>query len=347
MQKVIILVLGLSLTAASCNILGGGSGSKGALKSDDAGKNFVAANTIAEKKNISGVSVNVLTFDSSNPDVIYLGSSSGIFKTEDGAATWRQILTGIAVSDIASDPVKSNTIYAVGLAGRNGKIIKSPDGGSTWADIYTEPSRSDTVTTVAVSKANSRIVLAGLSTGEIIRSTDEGQTWQVVTDLQDPVFRIRFYNTSSAYALGLTKGLNKSSDQGSNWSGLPVSDLQLPAGSAVSSVRRYLDLAFDQKLSGVIFTATEQGLLRTVDDGVTWSVMYLPVRDASLKVTAVAVNPNDSNGLFITIGSTLFKSANGGVTWETVKLPSNQTVRQILINPTTPNVIYLGLGDNK
>ncbi|HYE22397.1 MAG TPA: hypothetical protein VD998_02285 [Verrucomicrobiae bacterium] len=345
MQKIIILILGLSLTAASCNLLGGGGGSKGVLKSDDGGKSFHPAIQLAEKKTIGGVSVNIMTMDSDRPDTIYLGSSNGIFKTEDGAASWRQILTGIAVSDIASDPAKPSTIYAVGLAGRNGKIIKSPDGGATWADIYTEPSKSNAVTTISVSKANSRILLAGLTTGEIIRSTDEGVTWQVVRDLQDPLLRIRFYNSSTAYALTLTKGLNKSTDQGSNWSPLPVSDLQLP--STGSTVRRYLDMSFDQKLSGVIFLATEQGLLRTVDDGVMWSVMYLPVRDTSLKVTAVAVNPNDSNGLYIAVGSTLFKSTNGGVTWETIKLPSNQTVRQITVNPSTPNVIYLGMGDNK
>jgi len=66
----------------------------------------------------------------------------------------------------ATDPGIANQLYAVGLAGSNGKIIKSSDGGDSWVDMYTEPSKSNPVETIAISKANSRIVLAGLATGE-------------------------------------------------------------------------------------------------------------------------------------------------------------------------------------
>ncbi len=346
MNKIIVLVLGLALTAASCNLFGGGSGAKGIYRSDDAGKNFQESNQVAGKKaTLSGVDVNILTFNSQNPDIIYMGSGNGIFKSEDSGATWNHILTGISVVDIASDPSRGDVIYAVGIAGRNGKVIKSPDGGSTWADVYTEPSKSNTVVSVAVSRINSRIVLAALSTGEIIRSNDEGMTWQPVTDLQDPILKVRFAPNNNAYALSFTKGLAKSTDQGSNWNQGGVLDFQTTPGSTatVSGIRRYIGMSFDQKLSGVIFLATEQGLLRTIDDGATWSIMYLPVRDTSLRVSAVAVNPTDSNTIYITIGSTLFKSTNGGVTWETVKLPSSRAVNQILINPSTPNVIFLGM----
>ncbi len=346
MKKFILLVLSLSLTAASCNLLGGSSGAMGILKSDDGAKNFQVFNTINQKGNINGVSVNVLAFDAKNPEVIYLGSAGGIFKTVDGAKTWVHILTGITVSDISTDPNSSDVLYAAGLAGRNGKIIRSADGGNSWTDVYTEPSKSNAVASIAVSKANSKIVLAGLSTGEIIRSVDEGKTWQVATDLEDVFVKIRFYNSFTVYALTLSKGLVKSTDQGATWNPLPTGQVQLPAQSS-SGVRRFLDLAFDQKLAGVIFVATDQGLLRTIDDGITWGLMYLPVRNTTLQVTAAAVNPTDSNNILTAVGSTMFKSTNGGVTWETIKLPSGQTVRHILMNPSTPNIIYLGMGDRK
>jgi photosystem II stability/assembly factor-like uncharacterized protein len=345
MKRFVVLLLGLSLTAASCNLFGGGSGPQGILKSEDAGRNFQPSNQIDEKKNISGISVNILAFDSKNPDVMYLGSASGIHKSEDGARSWRQILTGINVLDFVSDPSTPERIYAAGIAGSNGKIIKSPDGGTTWADIYTEPSRANAAVSITVSRANSRIVLAGLSNGEIIRSTDEGQTWQGVTDLQDTILRLRAYDNNTIYALAVNKGLYKSTDQGSNWINFPVTD----GGTSndTISARRYMDIAFDQRLAGVIFLATEQGMLRSVDGAISWSIVFLPVRDTSLRVTAVAVSPLDSNTLYTAVGSTLFKSTNGGVTWETHKLPSTHTVRQILINPVTPNIIYLGMGERK
>ena len=345
MKKFAALLFGLSLTAASCNLFGGGSGTRGVLKSDDAGRNFQASNQIDQKHNIGGVSVNILTFDSKNPDTIYLGSASGIHKTEDSAKSWRQILTGINVLDLASDPGKSEIIYAVGIAGSNGKIIKSPDGGNTWADIYTEPSRSNAVVSITLSRVNSRIVLAGLANGEIIRSTDEGQTWQAVTDLQDNFVRIRAYDNNTIYALALNKGIYKSTDQGSTWVNYAITDVS--AGNGTISARRFLDIAFDQRLAGVVFLATEQGMLRSIDGGVSWAIVFLPVRDTSLRVTAVGVSPIDSNTLYTAVGSTLFKSTNGGVTWETHKLPTSQTVRQILLHPTTSNIIYLGIGEGK
>src|SRR5262245_20596193 len=121
----IILVLALTLTAASCNLLGGGGGTKGILLSEDAGKNFQAANKLQVKGDINSLSVNNMVFDAKNQDIIYLSSSSGIYKTEDAGATWRQILTGIAVYDVVTDPSEADVVYAVGLAGQNGKIIRS------------------------------------------------------------------------------------------------------------------------------------------------------------------------------------------------------------------------------
>ncbi len=345
MKKIILLCLSLTLTAASCNLLGTAGGAKGILKSEDAAKNFQTANVINAKQNIDGISINVLAFDTRNAETMYMGSASGIFKSTDGSKSWVHILTGITVSDIATDPGSSDVLYASGLAGRNGKIIRSGDGGSTWVDVYTEPSNTNAVTSVAISKANSRIVLAGLATGEILRSIDEGKTWQASTDLEDNIVRIRFYNNTTAYAMSLTKGLSKSTDQGATWNPLPVGQVTLPQTSG--GVRKFLDVGFDYKLPGVIFLATDQGLLRTIDDGVTWGIMYLPVRNTTLQVTATAINPIDSNNVLTAVGSTVFKSTNGGVTWETIKLPANQTVRQILINPVTPNIVYLGMGDRK
>lgn len=359
MKRFTILTLSLFLTAASCNLFAGG-GVKGVLRSEDAGKSFLASNQVSPKGNINNVVVNALTFDAKNPDTIYLGSGNGIYKSTDAGKTWVQILAGFVVSDIASDPNASDVLYAAGLAGKNGKIIKSSDGGTTWVDAYTEPSKTNLVVTLDVSKLNSQIVIAGLSTGEIIRSTDQGQSWQIITDLADVFIKLRFTNNSTAYALTASKGLVKSVDQGSNWSSVPVvgssetflqdansnSTYQYwsnPNSVTFNGLTGFYDFAYDRRLPSIMFLATNQGLIRTIDSGVTWGIVYLPVKDTSLRVSAVALNPNDSNHIYTAIGSTLFQSVNGGVTWETIKLPTSQGVKNIIINPLTTNLIYLGL----
>ncbi|MBX4191442.1 MAG: hypothetical protein KW804_01430, partial [Candidatus Doudnabacteria bacterium] len=88
---------------------------------------------------------------------------------------------------------------------------------------------------------------------------------------------------------------------------------------------------------------TEQGLFRSVNDGKDWAFMSMPVRNAALRVSAISVNPQNSNNLFVSVASTLYKSVNGGLTWETKSLPTTTTIHTIVINPQSTNIIYLGL----
>ncbi len=356
MKKVLILVLGLSLTAASCNIFGGTTGSKGVLKSEDGGQTFTASNALETKGSISGLNVNSMIADPKDSDTIYVGSGGGIYRTTDGAVTWKLILTGMKIAQVKIDPSNSDILYAAGMNATNGLLIKSIDRGETWKDIYTEPTKNNPVLSVAISPLNNKIVLAGLNSGEIIRSVDEGHTWQLVTDIGTAVLDMDHVNNSKAYAL-TQNTLHVTNDQGSNWQEIPVA-VQIvqdttnnPYGyitqNRASSVngQTVYDVEFDHKLNGVIFLASEQGLLRSIDSGSNWTVMSLPVTNETLKVSSVAINPSNSNSLLIAVGSTLFKTSNGGVTWETRKLPTEQKVRQILINPDQPNIVYLGMGE--
>jgi photosystem II stability/assembly factor-like uncharacterized protein len=349
MKKIIILALGLSLTAASCNLFGGATGSKGVLKSQDNGVTFTTSNKISEKKNIEGVNVNILVVDPVESNTLYVGSSDGVFKSTNAAETWSHILAGMRIGDIAVDPSQNNVIYAAGISSTNGRIIKSTDGGNSWKDIYVEPTKNNPALSLAISRANTKIILAGLNNGEVLRSLDEGVTWQIVRDLANPITEMEYIDNTSAYALTLNNGLYVTYDQGSNWSPLVASITVAPTTDdqyryTQATTRLYSDVAFDQKLKGVIFLATDQGLIRTVDNGVNWSIISLPVTDQSLAISSVAINPTNSNNILIAVGTTILKTNNGGLTWETKKLPTQQPVRHIVVNPQEPNIIYVGIG---
>lgn len=348
MTKIITLVLGLMLTAASCNLFGA-SGVKGILKSEDGGDTYKAANVMDPKGDIDGISVNSLVMNPNDSDILYLGSGQGIHRSDDGAGKWKHVLTGMRVGDISVDPSKDTILYAAGITGENGRVLKSTDSGESWKEIYTEPSKSNPVLSVAISPANARIVVIGLQSGELIRSTDEGATWQLIRDFSNPIIDIEYVDPTTAYILTQSSGLYVSSDQGSNW--LPVNvviQAQADDGLAYTkntAARTFYKAAYDKRLKGVIFLASASGLVRTVDGGVTWNLMTLPVTNQTLQVSSVAINPTDSNTLYIAVGATMFKSTNGGVTWETKKLPTSQRIKHILINPDEPNKIYLGAGD--
>ncbi len=347
-KKFLILLIGLSLTAASCDPTGlfdVGGGTRGIFKSEDGGQTYNPSNKISAKGSLDRLSVNSLVSDPANPDILYAAGGSGLYKSEDAAVTWKYILSGIAVADIAVDPFNSRTVYAAGIVGKNGKIIKTSDGGNSWIDTYSEPSQNNTVLSVAVLPSSSSTVLAGLNNGEIIRSIDAGRTWQTTKDFGARVVAIRFGSSNTAYALTSRNGLYKSTDLGITWtqstSSLTTDTLSSPNGLASVSV--FYDLALDKRQAGVIYLATEEGLFRSVDDGATWGPIALPVKNAALRVSSVAVDPTNSNTLIATVASTIYKSVNGGLTWETKVLPTSANIDSIIINPNSTNIIYLGL----
>ncbi len=351
MRKVIVLILGLSLMAASCDtidvIFGTSNGARGVFKSEDAGETYRSASALP-KGDISGVGVNALAFDANTPATIYLAASNGLYKTTDSAHQWRYILSGISAAAVTVDPYQPQVVYASGLSGGNGKIIKSLDGGTSWVDIYTEPSKNNAVSALDVGKGNSSVVLAGLGSGEIIRSNDGGHTWQAVKDLSDRVLEIKFGSGSEVYALTRTKGLFISLDAGLTWSPattILTSQNLSSSNFATSSVSQFGDLALDRKQPQVLYLATDQGLFRSVNDAKSWSFLSLPVKNASLRVSSIVVNPSNSNNLFAGVGSTIFQSVNGGITWETKRLSTNAEIRRIVIDPQTSNELYLGLNN--
>jgi len=350
MKKFLMLIASIPLIAASCDLGFGsfdlGSGTRGIFKSEDGGDTFFAANRLAPRNDISGLNVNAIAMDPSNGDIIYIGATNGIFKTEDGARTWRYILSNITVSDFAIDPQDTKIIYASGIAGQNGKIIKSLDGGTTWVDMYTEASRNNAVTTISLHRSSNQTVLAGLFSGQLIRSEDAGKTWQATKDLANRIISVRVSANSTAYALSQTRGLYKSTDAGVTWTAqteMLISDVLTNPGQALSGVTGFWYIGLDEKQPNVVYLGTDQGLFRSVNDGVTWSFLALPVKSGSLRVSAVSVNPSNSNNIFASIGFTVFESLNGGVSWQTKVLPTNARIRNISINPQSQNIMYLGL----
>ncbi len=348
MRKTLVIILALPFIAASCtgDLFNFGGGTKGIYKSEDNGETFNPAVKLVNKGDIANLSINSLASDLSNPDVLYAGSSSGIYKTEDGGKSWKYILSGMSVGDIAIDKFSPATVYAAGLVGQNGKIIKSVDAGASWIDIYNEPSKTNTVLSLAVSSVSSATILAGLNNGELIKSTDFGKTWQATKDFADKVINVKFSNNAStAYALTSKKGLFSSNDLGTTW----VALTQSLTGEAINSVSQsasvsgFYSLGLDSRQAGVLYLGTEQGLYRTVNDGKDWSFISLPVRNTALRVSAVTVNPDNSNHVYTSVLSTLYKSVNGGLTWETKPLPTTNTIHTIVINPLSNNIIYLGL----
>ena len=125
-----------------------GGGERGVYRSKDGGIVWEAVLTIDQYTGVTD-----LEFDPSNPDVIYAatyqrfrrtwalmagGPNSGIYKSEDGGESWRQVKQGLPKGDIgkiglAVTPADPNLVYATIEAGDKEKgFYRSQDKGESW-----------------------------------------------------------------------------------------------------------------------------------------------------------------------------------------------------------------------
>ncbi|HSI07801.1 MAG TPA: hypothetical protein VK985_04365 [Rariglobus sp.] len=131
-----------------------------------------------------------LAVDPTNPKIVYLGidgdaskdqPGGGVFKSEDGGYTWKQLPNQPASRrmyyGLAIDPTNPQRIFWGGF-GANGGVYCSEDGGNTWKRVFAQ---DQYIFNVHVSK-DGTIYAGG---GNLWRSTDHGETWKQISNFND------------------------------------------------------------------------------------------------------------------------------------------------------------------
>jgi photosystem II stability/assembly factor-like uncharacterized protein len=243
------------------------------------------------------------------------GGGSAMFRSDDRGATWKVVQDPVqgegglgrvhAVGQpIAFAPGRANVLYVPS----SNLHYRSEDGGRTWGD-FRVPNQD--AYAFAFHPTDTKTILAG-GRGETLnvsRSADGGRTWrQTGIGLGQHSLRRLFYDPAdprTVYALGGVFGKYfKSTDGGDNWS-----ETELPIGGT--------DEVFDLALapgSGDLWAATEGGLLRSSDGGVTWLNSGRGL--GGYLVKSVAFDPRDPERLFAaTAGTGVYVSTDGGGSW--------------------------------
>ena len=235
-----VVYIGMGETQLRGNVQQG----DGVYRSDDAGETWTHLG-LAETQNISRIRIH--PEDCETAWVAALGKHSveneerGVFKTDDGGATWRKTLyrsprTGAV--DITLDPANPDLMYAalweawrkswgMSSGGEEGGLFRSTDGGETWTEITNNEGLPQTLPIgkigVALSPANPERVYALIEhepDGGVYRSDDGGETWTRTND--DRKLRQRAFYYTRIYAdpqdedvvYALNTGLYRSTDGG-------------------------------------------------------------------------------------------------------------------------------------
>lgn len=277
----------------------------------------------------------VLQIDPNDRNVVYAGTTEGLWKTTDAGATWKR-MTGanVVVNDVMIDPRQPARVL---LATDRGGVLLSNDGGIT----FTASNRGFAhrqVAALLVDHGDSQVIYAGLLNdkefGGVFVSRDRGQTWSQISDGLDgrDVFVLRQTANHSLLA-GTDHGIFLLPDGSSRWvarGGLSDNAIVSPVKNAAPARTPMINTRVSalETTPEEWFAATSAGLLRSADSGVTWRKLEVPglTGPVILGLAERMVVAASSNAIAV--------SVNGGQSWLPAKpLYADFFVNAVFVDP--------------
>lgn len=230
---------------------------------------------------------------------------------------------GGRVLSLAIDPANPMVIWAGAASGGLWKTTTGGDGAAAWSRVETGfPSLA--VSAIVIDPVDTQVMYLG--TGEISRY----QRPQVGTP-----------GARASYGIGIIKSV----DGGATWQETGLT-------WTFDQHRAILSIRVDPLHHLVLWAATSEGLYKTVDGGVNWTLAH-----ASLMAMDVVIDPNDTQRIYVAHGQLnsttdpgIYRSTDGGATWTLLAggLPTTDFGRcPLAIRPTTsgPSVVYAGVSN--
>ena len=297
--------------------------------------------------------VHVILVHPNDPDVIFVGTQDGPYRSTDGGDTWRRLGfpdLGVMIWSLTVHPTRPDVMYA-GAAPV--ALYRSLDGGETWSRLpnavspaHCERPGFDTrVLRITVDPNRPDDVYAALEVSGVLRSTDCGETW---SDMSAPLIKLAeqphlqsnvggrhcghcegmldsHATAISAAApdtvfLGLRMGLFRSDDRGASWY-----DTEIGRFSPLTYCHDVVVSPHDPRvlytcLSPAAFS-TDGALYRSDDLAKTWRRIDHGIK-ADSTLMAVSLHPGDpAQVCCVTRGGQVFGTSDAGGSWQEYRLP--------------------------
>jgi photosystem II stability/assembly factor-like uncharacterized protein len=293
--------------------------------------------------------VNDLSVDPSNPSVVYAATSSGgVWRSDDGGATWALPggdLTSRKMNWVEVDPTNAATVWAGEDDPGEPALWRSTDRGATWK-LVQGPVKGELNSMqpvgqrIAFAPSQPSLILVP-STNLHYRSNDGGKTW---TDFRVPgqdayAFAIDPKDAKILYAGGRGEKhqFSRSQDGGKTWkaagAGLPETSIKI--------------LTVDSRAPETLYAVSGFGdLWRSRDRGDNWEQIASPVEGTD-DITNFAVDPTDANVLWAANENGLSRSDDGGETWhESDRGMGRYVCRDVAFDPRKPGAMLAATAGN-
>ena len=283
-----------------------------------------------------------------NPNLLILGTSDGqLFRSTDGAATWRRIKPGIgkrglSIDNLVIDPHNSQILYAGAWAVADGMnnemgVFKSEDGGDTWKLL--PDTKGLYILSLDIAPADSNILFAGAKTG-LFRSANAGQTWEKIdTSAYPEIHNINSVacdptNPQIIYA-GTHHLAWKTLDDGKTW--------KLVQKGVVDD-SDIMGITVDDHNAKLVYINACSGIYRSDSAGEKFiKVPGIPF--SARRTYALLPHPTDPKIVFAGTSEGLWRTKDGGKRWMLLT-PKTTVIRAIVIHPDKPKRLYIASDDS-
>lgn len=270
---------------------------------------------------------------------VLIGFWGTISRTTDGGQTFsrQQVVAEDTWQSLSF--VNSTTGYMCGYItpAWSGRLMKTTDAGISWVPITSVPTAAN-VPFLSVSSPNDTLIVIGCSSGNIIRSTDGGNSWSSPINAGSQYYldRMRFANRDTGFASGYGT-FSVTTDGGITWTarttGLPLNYSYLD-----------VDIVRQESTLIVFLTGHDRYLYRSSNLGVSWDTVNFVGENQSALFSGLSSDfLNAEQFLTVGVSGMINMRSDAGRMSYTYAVKASGDVYDIWTDQETGRVITVGV----